>query len=446
MSVTYTQTDVIREPAAQRPPVPRTFKAQPEIREPEVTSHPKLLKDGPEATGPVGALPQLQHAKILTALVCGALFGFVVHKGDVFRASVIRDQFNFTDWTLLKVFTTAILTSILVMTGMNQYQKTRSSVVSVAEEYNQAQIGLISSAVGGFLVGIGAAICGTCPSLSWVQLGAGSPTTLATIAGGIAGALLFGIQHERIISRMNRFMLLPSKSIGDYFGVKPLVGTIGLSAILLAGIAYMEARSPSVYPTFLNSVFGISAKSWLPSLPRLNFLTSARWDPVMVGILIGLLQIPLVTILGKHLGTSSAYVTLSSVLHPNSISAPNTYLGKHRTGLSNWWQVLFVLSAVGGSYLAYATSNTDLLYDISHDGVPLYKAFLGGAAMVVGARLAGGCPTCPSGIGLSDLGHTTLQWVTAVAAMLGGGHMMMQMMYVPITFSPGKPVFNNKDL
>jgi len=419
---TLTETAPVRSSPLTHPT--RTYTAEPEIKE-----HQPLAGD-------------FQQGKVLASIATGALFGFIAHKSDVFRASVIRDQFNFTDWTLMKVFTTAILTSMLVMTGMNHFPKTRTTIASVAETYNYAQIGLISSAVGGFLVGIGAALCGAFPSVSWVQLGAGSPSTLATIAGGIFGALFFGMQHERIISKINRFALLPSKSIGDYVGLTPLVSTFALAGSLVAGIAFMEATSPSVYPTFLKSVFGISASSWLPTFPRFNFLTAARWNPIISGILIGLLQIPAVMILGKNLTTSSAYVTLASTFTSQNVHAPNSYFGQFRSGLNNWWRVLFVFGAVAGSFLAYATSNTDLLYDISRDGVPLYKAFLGGATMVFGARMVGG----PGGIGLSDLGKSTFQFVAAEAAMLGGGYLMRQMMYVPFTFAPGKPVFNNKDL
>ena len=39
----------------------------------------------------------------LVALACGTLFGFVLHKADVYRASVIVDQFVFANFRMLKV-------------------------------------------------------------------------------------------------------------------------------------------------------------------------------------------------------------------------------------------------------------------------------------------------------------------------------------------------------
>jgi hypothetical protein len=51
--------------------------------------------------------------------------------------------------------------------------------------------------VGGVLFGVGWAVCGACPSVAFTQLGEGRIWALATIAGLIAGALVYPRVHER---------------------------------------------------------------------------------------------------------------------------------------------------------------------------------------------------------------------------------------------------------
>ena len=43
-------------------------------------------------------------SKLAVAAVCGAIFGTAIHKSGVFSVEVLRDQFNFTNETMLKVW------------------------------------------------------------------------------------------------------------------------------------------------------------------------------------------------------------------------------------------------------------------------------------------------------------------------------------------------------
>ncbi len=42
-------------------------------------------------------------AQVLATVFAGLTFGFALHKGDVYRVGVIRDQMRFTNFTMLKV-------------------------------------------------------------------------------------------------------------------------------------------------------------------------------------------------------------------------------------------------------------------------------------------------------------------------------------------------------
>lgn len=66
-------------------------------------------------------------------------------------------------------------------------------------------------------------------------------------------------------------------------------------------------------------------------------------------------------------------------------SAPFMYLNKYRLGFGNWWQVLYVLSAIAGArFAAGAAVNPPPVQTIA----PL-EAFAGGFLALFGSRLAG---------------------------------------------------------
>jgi len=86
-----------------------------------------------------------------------------------------------------------------------------------------------------------------------------------------------------------------------------------------------------------------------------NFLTAASWSPVMsgtasqnvlvdmliiLGMVIGLAQIPLVLTVDDTLGSTTAYRTVLAKLIPNSLSKNILpYFNGVQNNMDNWWQV-----------------------------------------------------------------------------------------------------------
>ena len=77
-----------------------------------------------------------------------------------------------------------------------------------------------------------------------------------------------------------------------------------------------------------------------PSKLTSNPFTTYAWPPAVGGILVGLLQIPMILFLEDTIGGSSSYVTLVSqwVIAP-SLREKFPYLAAKRKGVGNWWQV-----------------------------------------------------------------------------------------------------------
>ena len=153
------------------------------------------------------------------------------------------------------------------------------------------------------------------------------------------------------------------------------------------------------------------------------------WSPYLAGALIGLLTLLTLSFSKKPVGASSAYSDLAGMI--GRVAAPRhiaslKYYQEHKPAVS--WTFLFVIGAIGGSFLA-AWSGGELtgtyLQDlwVARFGPDSYLlrtllAFAGGALMAFGARMAGGCT---SGHGISG----TLQlavgsWVAVVCFFIGG--------------------------
>ena len=153
------------------------------------------------------------------------------------------------------------------------------------------------------------------------------------------------------------------------------------------------------------------------------------WSPYLVGALIGLLTIATLTISKKPVGASSAYADavglLGRLVAPRHVASLK-HFQDHKPAIG--WSLLFVLGAVGGSFLA-AWSGGELTGDYLQDlwvarfGPDSYLlrtlvALAGGAIMAFGARLAGGCT---SGHGISGTMQLAVgSWIAVICFFVSG--------------------------
>ena len=164
-------------------------------------------------------------------------------------------------------------------------------------------------------------------------------------------------------------------------------------------------------------------------VPRPYDYPEAAWSPYLVGALIGVLTLFSLLFSKKPVGASSAYADLAGLMGraaaPRHIASLEFYQ-ENKPAVS--WTLLFVLGAVGGSFLA-AWWGGELtgryLQDlwIARFGEDSYflrtlLAFSGGAIMAYGARMAGGCT---SGHGISGtLQLAVSSWIAVICFFIGG--------------------------
>lgn len=153
------------------------------------------------------------------------------------------------------------------------------------------------------------------------------------------------------------------------------------------------------------------------------------WSPYLVGGLIGVLSWLTFALSAKPIGASTAYARMAGLL--GKLFAP-----RHTGSLKYFqdtkpkvdWEVMFVLGAAGGAFLAawhgdeltgrWVPEMWEARFGEGSIALRLIVAFMGGAIMAFGARLAGGCT---SGHGISGTLQLSVgSWIAVVCFFIGG--------------------------
>ncbi len=121
----------------------------------------------------------------LTAIALGVGFGFALERGGMATAPKLAGQFTGTDFTVLRVMFTAIITAMLGLFWLGRLGLVDQSSLFVPDTHLPAQ------ALGGVIFGLGFATAGLCPGTSCVAAATGRLDGLAVMAGLFAGVFAF---------------------------------------------------------------------------------------------------------------------------------------------------------------------------------------------------------------------------------------------------------------
>ncbi|XP_002735554.1 uncharacterized protein LOC100377376, partial [Saccoglossus kowalevskii] len=101
-------------------------------------------------------------AKLVTCSVAGIIFGFACEKGRVFEPSIIRDQMLFTKFLMLKMFLSAVTSSMVVFSLLSMLPPTSKYYAAARREFmaTMRSRSILSSIIGGAMLGAGMTLCG----------------------------------------------------------------------------------------------------------------------------------------------------------------------------------------------------------------------------------------------------------------------------------------------
>jgi uncharacterized membrane protein YedE/YeeE len=309
------------------------------------------------------------------------------------------DQFSFRDNTMLIMFLTASATSAMTIGVMKAVSKSsREAAEAAGQKYLESQtMGVVAVGLGGLLIGAGMSMAGTCPGTIWAQLGAGQPKSLITFAGAVVGAAIIALTHHQITPMLK--MISPkSRTVAAILGTSTLAAS-AMVAAAFAAVVIVVLTVPGFYEPLPGAadIFGYQ-----------------HWHPVVGGIMVGLVQLPLTLGVRKNLGASTSFSVIASNML-RSVGVVNNYT-RPLVGGAAYWDVIFVVFATAGAALAALSGNT--WYSWQEMQVSELEAFAGGVLLLVGARIASGCT---SGHGITGVGHGSVVSMVGVAGIFAGG-------------------------
>lgn len=127
----------------------------------------------------------LGESGAISAIALGFFFGFALERGGLTDSRKLLGQFDFTDWTVLKVMFGAISFAALGLSLLDLFGVIEAGSIFVPAAY------LGSAAIGGLLVGAGMGAGGYCPGTSMAAAATGKWDALLFLLGLIVGTLAF---------------------------------------------------------------------------------------------------------------------------------------------------------------------------------------------------------------------------------------------------------------
>ncbi len=165
-------------------------------------------------------------------LLIGICFGFLLQKGGVTNYDVIMGQLLLTDFTVVKIMLSAVVTGMLGIgllksIGLAQLHPKRGSIGT--------------SVPGGLIFGIGFGLLGYCPG---TVAGAAGQGCLDAVFGGIFGMLIGTWIFASVYPKL-RGTILNKGNFGELtlpqlLKVRPLVVVVPVVIALIALLALME--------------------------------------------------------------------------------------------------------------------------------------------------------------------------------------------------------------
>lgn len=180
-------------------------------------------------------LDSIHHHKpiqLVLGFLMGILFGFFLQKGGVTDYDVLVGQLLLTDFTVIKVILSAVLTG---MVGI--YFMERRGWVTL--HIKKGSVG--SSALGGLIFGVGFALLGYCPG---TVVGAAGQGYLDAFLAGIPGLLLGTGLYAAIYPGLNRTILhkgdFGKKTIPQLLHLNPWFVIATFSIVVIGFLWFME--------------------------------------------------------------------------------------------------------------------------------------------------------------------------------------------------------------
>jgi uncharacterized membrane protein YedE/YeeE len=174
--------------------------------------------------------------QLVLGLVTGILFGFLLQKGGVTKYDVIINQLLLTDFTVVKIMLSAVVTGMVLVHLLRSF--------GLAELHPKFG-GLGQTVIGGLLFGIGFGTLGYCPGTLAGAVGNGYLDALVGgLAGAIIGAGLFAVWYPKLKETILRKGWFGDVTLPQLFKVNAWVVVIPVAAGIVCLLIWVEHMWP----------------------------------------------------------------------------------------------------------------------------------------------------------------------------------------------------------
>jgi uncharacterized membrane protein YedE/YeeE len=168
---------------------------------------------------------------LVLAVVFGAAFGWLLHRGRVLDYDVIVNQFRLRDFTVLKVMLTAIIVGgvgVLALVHLG------------AAKFHIRDANMLGTIVGAAIFGIGMVLYGYCPGTGLAATATGKVHALVGAVGMLFGAMLYAVSFAWVNKTVLSVWKLGKVTLADVTGVPQLLIFALLAAAAVALFVAVE--------------------------------------------------------------------------------------------------------------------------------------------------------------------------------------------------------------
>lgn len=324
---------------------------------------------------------------ILTGLLVGAVFGFVLQRGRFCLTGGFRDMYIAKDNRIFY----ALLIAIAIQ-SVGVYAMLQAGVIT----YTAGSFFWLADIVGAFVFGIGIVLAGGCATGTWYRAGEGLVGSWVALFGYMLMSAVMRAGAPQALTLSLQSVQFPTNSIPDSLNLPTLPFVAALVIIVLVLVVRELRKTRVVVPELKAKRQGLA-----------HLLFEKRWHPFITAIFIGLIATvawPLSEATERldGLGITSPTANILQFLVTGNQSFIN-------------WGVFLVLGIFIGAFIAAKASHEFRLR--VPDGLTIIRSLIGGLLMGLGATWAGGCTI---GNGLTRTAVFTYQGWVALAFMIFG--------------------------
>lgn len=199
-----------------------------------VITLPKPQQDATSSREPEIA-PASPTRTLVSGLVFGTIFGFLLQKGGVAKFHVLIGQLLLKDFTVLKVMLSAVVVGTLGIHLMHHWKMVELHIKPTR---------IASNIIGGLLFGAGFALSAYCPGTGAAALGQGNFDALAMIMGMLGGSYVFAEASGWISRNIDPIGNKGQLTLHQLLPLNRTSVVIGSAAILTIVLFVIELASP----------------------------------------------------------------------------------------------------------------------------------------------------------------------------------------------------------